>query len=108
MAKFCGKIGFSKTVEREDQPGVWDDDVVERSYTGDIIRNMRRWDNSQYVNDDLNITNSISIVADSFACCNAYLIKYVCWMGAKWKVTSVDVQRPRLILSLGGVYNDGD
>lgn len=105
MAKFCGKIGFALTKELEDQPGVWVDDIVEKSYTGDVIRNIRRWDNSQYVNDNLNVNNSISIIADSFACENAHCIKYVTWMGAKWKVSSIEIQRPRLILTIGGVYN---
>lgn len=106
MAKFCGQVGFMETTETV--PGVWTEDIVERSYTGDVIRNGRRWDNSQYLNDNFNVNNSISIVADSFAIEHLHLIRYVTWMGAKWKVSSVEIQRPRLVLSISGVYNDGN
>lgn len=103
MTKFCGKIGFIDT--KETSPGVWTPKVIEKSYTGDVIRNIRRWDSSEYLNDDLSINNSISIVADSFAYDNLYKLKYVLWMGTKWKVTSVEIQRPRLVLNIGGIYN---
>lgn len=103
MTKFCGKIGFVDT--KQTSPGVYTPKAIEKSYTGDVIRNIRRWDSSEYLNDDLSVNNSISIVADSFAYENLYKLKYVRWMGAKWKVTSVEIQRPRLVLNIGGVYN---
>lgn len=104
MAKFCGRIGFLRT--RETAPGVWTPKLEWRQYTGDIVRNYRRWDNNEYVNDDFNITNSISIVADSYAYECLGLMRCVEWMGSKWKISSVDVQRPRIIISMGGLYND--
>lgn len=104
MTKFCGKIGFIET--KETSPGVWTEvDPIEKSYTGDVTRNMRRWDQGQNVNDDFNITNSISIVADSYAYENLGIMRYVTWMGTKWKISSVEIERPRLILSIGGIYN---
>lgn len=104
MAKFYGKIGFMETTETS--PGVWEEKITERYYYGDVIRNMRRWDNSSYENDDLKINNEISIVSDPYAVQNFHAIRYVEWMDALWKVTSVDVQYPRLTLSIGGVYNE--
>lgn len=103
MAKFCGKIGFIET--QETSPGVWTETVIERIYYGDLLRNTRRWDSSEYLNDNLSISNQISIVADPYAYENFHSIKYAEFMNAKWKVISVDVQYPRLILDLGGVYN---
>lgn len=103
MAKFCGKIGFIET--QETSPGVWTEIVIERIYYGDLLRNTRRWDSSEYLNDNLSISNQISIVADPYAYENFHSIKYAEFMNAKWKVISVDVQYPRLILDLGGVYN---
>jgi hypothetical protein len=103
MAKFYGKIGYSTT--EETAPGVWEENVTERSYYGDLIRNTRRYQSTDQVNDDLNISNEISILADPYAYENFHSMKYVEFMGAKWKVTSVEVQYPRLILSVGGVYN---
>ena len=104
MAKFYGKIGFMETTETS--PGVWEEEITERYYYGDVMRNMRRWDNSSYENDDLKINNEISIVSDPYAVQNFHAIRYVEWMGALWKVSSVDVQYPRLTLSIGGVYNE--
>lgn len=103
MAKFYGIIGYSETVETE--PGVWEDRITERSYQGDLIRNTRRLQSSGGINDDVNISNEISILADPFAYKNFHAMRYVEFMGAKWKISNVEVQYPRLILSLGGVYN---
>lgn len=105
MTKFCGKIGFIETIETS--PGVWmpQDPPIEKCYTGDVIKNYRRWDNSQEVNDDFNINNSISVVADSYIFEHLNVMKYVTWMGIKWKITSIEIQRPRIILTIGGVYN---
>ena len=105
MAKFYGKIGYAEeTVEV--RPGVWKDIPVERSYYGDVIRNSRKLESDQKVNADISVGNSISIVADAYANENFFAIRYASWMGSNWKVTSVEVQPPRLILTLGGVYNE--
>ena len=103
MAKFYGKIGYAIT--KETTPGVWVEEIVERSYYGDVIRNIRRLQGSENLNDDINVSNEISIVSDPFANENFHAIRYIEYMGTKWKVTNVEVQYPRLILSIGGVYN---
>ncbi len=103
MAKYFGKVGYSVT--QETVPGVWEESVTERSYYGDLIKNTRRYQSADKVNDDLSISNEISILADPYAYENFHSMKYVEFMGAKWKVTNVEVQYPRLILTVGGVYN---
>lgn len=103
MAKFFGKIGFTKT--EETAPGVYREVTTERDYRGDVLRNTRKWENGEYLNDDLNVNNQISIVADAYANENFFAMRYISWMGAYWKITNVEVQRPRLILTIGGVYN---
>lgn len=105
MSKFYGKIGFADQVET--RPGIWTDGITERDYFGDLIRNTRRLQSSDKLNDDVVVSNEISIVADPYANQNFHAIRYVTFMGSKWKVTSVDVQYPRLVLTLGGVYNGG-
>ena len=104
MAKFFGVIGFVETVETK--PGVWTSQVTERNYYGDLTRNNRRLQTSDKVNDDINISNQISIVADPYANENIYAMRYAEFMGTKWKITDVEVQYPRLILTLGGVWNE--
>lgn len=102
--KWCGKIGFTYTGEVE--PGVWlEDQIVERTYFGDVISNRWKRQNSGEVNDDINISNQISIVADPYARDHCLSMTYVEFMNEKWKVTDFEVQWPRLILSIGGVYN---
>lgn len=105
MAKWYGNIGFAETVETE--PGLWEEQITARPYYGDLNRNNRRLQNSGAVNDDIEISNEISILADPYANEHFYSMRYVEFMGAKWKVTTVDVQFPRLILTLGGLYNHG-
>lgn len=104
MAKFCGVIGYAVTEETE--PGIWEEQIVEVEYFGDVIRNTRRINAPGKVNDDISISNQISIIADPFANNNFHAMKYVVFMGAKWKVSEVTVEYPRLILSIGGLYNE--
>ena len=103
MAKFYGVIGYAVT--KETAPGVWTEEIAEQSYYGDLTRNMRRLQDSGDLNDDINVANEISIVADPYATANFHSMRYVAFMGAKWKISKVEVQYPRLILTLGGVYN---
>ena len=104
MAKFCGVIGYAVTKETE--PGIWEEQIVEVEYFGDVIRNTRRINAPGKVNDDISISNQISIIADPFANNNFHAMRYIVFMGAKWKITEVEVQYPRLILSIGGLYNE--
>lgn len=105
MAKWSGMIGFASM--EEIRPGVWDDSLVEKPYKGDLLKMYRHDTSGDGVNDNITINNQISIIADPYVMENFYKIKYVTFMGAKWKVSSVDAsQRPRLVLSLGGVYNE--
>lgn len=104
MGKFYGIIGYGTT--RETVPGVWEKEITERCYYGDILQFNRRTESSGGINDNLNITNKISIVADPFAYKNFHTMLYTSWMGVKWKITDVEVQYPRLILTIGGVYNE--
>lgn len=104
MAKFYGAVGFADTVE-ETTPGVWEEKITERNYSGDLVKNVRRLNNSGGVNDDIDVANQISIVADPFAYSNFHSMRYVDFMGARWKISSIDVQHPRLILTIGGLYN---
>ena len=104
MAKLYGEIGYANIVETE--PGVWEEKIIKRNYYGDIIRNTRSLQTSDNVNDNINISNEISIVADPYANENFHSMRYVYFMGAKWKITSVEVKYPRLILSIGGLYNN--
>ena len=103
MAKFYGAIGYVETVETS--PGVWEEQITERNYYGELVRNTSRFQVSDQVNDNVNIANEISIIADPFATQNFHAMRYVEFMGAKWKITNVEVRYPRLILTIGGVYN---
>lgn len=103
MAKFYGVVGYIDTVEVE--PGIWEETIVEHNYYGDMLKNITKFQPSGGVNDDININNKISIVADPYANENFHKMRYVELEGAKWKITNVEVNRPRLILTVGGVYN---
>ena len=103
MPKFCGNIGYA--ISKETTPGVWIEDIVERQYFGDVYRNTRKLQSGNQVNDSIDIFNEISILSDPFTNENFHSMRYVTYMGAKWKVSSVEVRYPRLILTVGGLYN---
>lgn len=103
MAKFYGAVGYA--VSKETKPGIYQNVIKEVMYYGDVNRKSYRWENSGNINDDLSLNVEISIMADEYAYRNCSGIKYVDYMGAKWKVTSITPERPRLILSIGGKYN---
>jgi hypothetical protein len=103
--KFYGEVGYGETVETSPGTGVWEDGITEVAYSGDVIRNTRRMSEGENLNSDLSVNNSISIVADQYANEHFFAIRYIRWMGTVWTVTDVEVQRPRLLLRLGEVYN---
>lgn len=106
MAKWFGIVGFIETVEDPNYPGTYIESKTEKSYYGDIIRFNKRWTvANDKENDNLDINNQLSIVADPFATNHFHQIRYVEWMGTLFKATSVEVAYPRLIINIGGVYN---
>lgn len=105
MAKYFGRIGYAEQVETV--PGVWEEKIIEHNYYGDVVRNIRRLESSGNLNDNINVSMEISIVADPYAIQNFHAMRYVEFMGSLWKVSSVEVNYPRLILSIGGLYTNG-
>ena len=104
MPKFFGKIGLF--AQAETAPGVWEETIVEKGVYGEVVRDNRRFQNHSTQNDDITISNSFSIVADKEAYTYFHNIRYIEYMGTKWKVESVDASNPpRLVLDVGGVYN---
>lgn len=101
--KFFGTVGYVETMEL--RPNIYEEVKTERKYYGDVLRNVKRNENGQNLNDNINVNNLISIVADEYAYGHFFAIRYVIWQNSKWKVTNVEVSRPRLILTIGGVYN---
>lgn len=105
MAKFYGIAGY-KFDNVEIRPGVWTSNIVEKPIYGELIRNTKKTENQGQFNDTVNINNQVSFVADPYAIDNFHNLKYVTFMGSKWAIKSIEVAFPRLILNLGGVYND--
>ncbi len=104
MAKYYGMIGFA--TQQETKPGIWEDVIEERPYKGDVLRNGRRYDHTEGINDNFTITNQFSIVSDAFLYSHIPALRYLVYMGSKFKITSTEIDRPRVIISVGGVYVD--
>lgn len=103
MARFAGLVGFVHTVRQ--RPGVSQEVVTEKGpYYGDVKRAARQLTPGVNVNPELSTTNTIEIVADDYASENIFAIRFVEWAGTAWIVVEATVQRPRLLLRLGGVY----
>ena len=103
MAKYYGVIGYAVT-ETTDH-GIYEERTVATASVGDVITNTRRLREGSKINDDVTISNQLSIIADPYTSNNFHTMRYVTFMGAKWKISEVEVQYPRLILTLGGLYN---
>jgi len=104
MSKYCGNIGYRETVEVDTD--IWQDKITPHKHYGDVIKNTSRMVNGENTTIKTpQCNNSLSIVGDPYAFENFHNIVYATFMGTKWTVTNVDVQYPRLILTLGGVYN---
>lgn len=104
MNKWFGKVGYSITEEAE--PGIWEENIIEIEYYGDVISNRWRKQNTNIINNDMILSKDISIVADPFAIQHCSKIVYVEYMGTKWRVTDIDPQLPRITLIIGGEYNE--
>lgn len=105
MTRFYGVIGYGESVESPPASGKHVLQVSEVPYFGDVLQHNRRLEEGQGVNKNVVVNNRISIVADEFANDHIYQIKYAMWRGVRWTVTNVVVEHPRLILTLGEVYN---
>lgn len=105
MARFYGEVGYGNSVETPPNSGVWVDVMEEKPYYGEVIRNTRKNEAGEGLNDDLRVNNSISVVADQYAIDHFFKVKYIRWMQVLWTVTNVEVKTPRLIFTLGEVYN---
>lgn len=103
MAKFYGSIGYG--MPSLIRPGVWKESIIEHNYYGDVVSNIRDLQTSTEVNDNINVANKISILSDPFANENFHLMRFVVLQGVKWKIKKVEVQYPRLILTIGDLYN---
>lgn len=106
MAKYICKIGFRR--DQEVRPGIWKEVIFERKYVCDVLQNIKRYETGDKVSDDLTINNRFSIIADAYARQNFFAMRYLTWMGTKWKINTVEVLSPRLLLTVGGVYNGPD
>lgn len=104
MAKWYGEIGFAES--KQTSPGVWENVITKRNYYGDVGRNTRRLQSTDQVNDNIDVSNEISIVADPYANENFLAMRYITFMGVKWKISNVEVTFPRLRLTIGGLYNE--
>lgn len=103
MAKFYGEIGYA--IVEETTQDVYVEQIKKRSCYGEFVRNTSKLQTSGNINDDINVSSEISILADPYSLENFHTIRYVTYMGSKWKVNSVEVKYPRLVLTLGGLYN---
>lgn len=105
MARFYGAIGYGESVEEPPNSGIHVDVITEANYYGDVIKNTRKLESGESLNHDISVGNSISIVADQHAVEHFHSMRYIRWAGSLWTIDSVEVRAPRLILSLGSVYN---
>ncbi len=106
MNKYYGNIGYAET--REVSPGVYKEEIVEKPYFGNVDINRRGLRESQDgINDDVTASIEFNILSDPYALQNFQQMRYITYLGNKWKVNDVGiVDYPRLHLQIGGLYNE--
>lgn len=108
--KWSGKIGFyvdEEVIKDGIGTGIWKPQIVERSYTGNIVRDYRSQENTNdKVNEDVTISNNISVILDRYLDSHICDIKYITFKGVKWKVKGFTINHPRIDISIGGIYNE--
>jgi hypothetical protein len=109
MSKYAGLVGY--VTQEESVPGVWSQVEKTSTMKGDIIRqsstngNGARISDTGKINDDISLSHRVSLLGDAYAFNNYYAIKWIKIDGHKWQVTSVELQRPRIIITVGGLWN---
>jgi hypothetical protein len=109
MARFTGLVGY--VTQEESVPGVWSQSETPKMMKGDIIRQSitngkgDRVADSGKVNDDVSLGHRVSLIGDAYAFANCFNMKWVQINGIKWSISSIEMQRPRIIVSLGGMWN---
>ena len=101
--KWYGEIGFE--MQKETTPGVYDSEFVKRNYYGDTKTLSTRWNTTENLHDDIRLVTKISVMADPFLFEQFPFMKYITFSGHKWTITDIVPNRPRIELTLGGLYN---
>lgn len=102
--KYYGKLGFVEY--KETAPGLYVETISEYAYYGDTVRIISHWQGAEKVTEDVKLNNQISVVIDPYALENYANLRYVTFMNSKWKVSAVEIQYPRLVISFGGLYHE--
>lgn len=106
MAKYCGYVGYA--TESETATDVWTETITERKVYGDVLRNYRKMQHGSDPNPSIDVSNEFSIIADAYARDHFFSMRYITWMGAKWKITSAEPRYPRIIIQVGGLWNENE
>ena len=103
MARFSGPIGINRgTVETA--PGIIKRNIVEVEVTGEVRQLKFRWPEAG-MRDGLKAQHVLSVVTPEDSEIDLTEAVYIGWQGRKWSVTSIQYKRPRVELTLGGLYN---
>lgn len=103
MTKYAGLVGY--VVQEQTAPSVWTPVETPKRMKGDIIRQSASTQNDDKVNSDITLNHRVSLIGDAYAFSSYFNIRWIEIDGHKWEVTNVEVQRPRIIVSLGGPWN---
>lgn len=77
------------------------DEVVVRGE----LRNVQASWSQQSMNDTVRARHVLSVVTPEKSTIDFNAVVYVVWFNQKWTVTSIQYKRPRVELTLGGLYN---
>lgn len=101
--KYSGKVGYA--VQTETAPGVWTKEIKEVHMYGDTLSYGAQPVSSDKVNQDVALSNEISLMGNPIIFENLSTLEYLILSGIKWEITSINLDPPRIKVALGGVWN---
>ncbi len=103
MTRFRGSIGINRG-SVETSPGIFEPSIEELEVTGEMRNPSARWPAHQQ-GGSVSARHALSIVTPEDSIVDYTEVVYVIWQSQKWSVVSIQYKRPRIELTLGGLYN---
>ena len=103
MSKFWGPIGINRGPVQT-APGILEVVIEELEVSGEMRQLQLRWPQAR-MQEGLSANHVLSIVTPEDSDIDFTEVVYIVWQSRKWSVTSIQYKRPRVELTLGGLYN---
>jgi hypothetical protein len=103
MARYWGVIGINRGPVQT-SPGILTPKIEEVQVSGEMRQERLNWPQAG-MREGLSARHVLSVITPEDSDIDFTEAVYISWQGRKWSVTSIQYKRPRVELSLGGIYS---